>query len=86
MQEDRPLFTPAEEIAGDQPMIETKFWAFLKENKDIDEVNRYIDALCLFLGKQGFVRGHHRLSEEQVTNHKHVFSHFWWRNLRGFDI
>jgi hypothetical protein len=81
---ERGLFTPREAIRDDQVLAETEFWAWLKERADQGEGVFTLD-LVAFLREQGFSMDLHHLSREQLTAHKMVHSHFWWRRVRNLD-
>lgn len=71
----RPVYENFPHIEPNQPMDETEWWKFLKENRN--EITAYfLKDLIRF--RPTFCLGVHIFPEEQYHIYKLIYSHFWW--------
>lgn len=68
-------------IAGDTPMNETEFWAWLKEHPEQDS---FVHALFAFCPK--FNKEEYYISEEQIRSYRYTHQHFFWCKYNGVEV
>ncbi len=68
-------------IAGDTPMNETEFWAWLVEHPKQDG---FIPALLAFCPK--FNKEEYYISEEQIRSYRYTYQHFFWCKYHDVEI